>query len=160
MSYVQALWRGVDRDRYEDRAPLESSHPFFGRLAHYDAEHDGEGHWEALLSHPRTGERFTVCLPGGRLTPLQPYANAYRRLVAGPDALLARCRAALREEVDVHRGDGPATRASDFVLEGVILPAEGREDGAWRAHYVAEPSGRRLTACFEGTLVRKVVLDD
>lgn len=159
MSYVQALRRGVERDRSEDRAPTVASHPHFGRLAHYDALH-GEGHWEAELSHPRTGARFTVFLPGGPNAPVQPFANAYRRLVASPDALLLRCRAALVDELVVNRRAPDGLRGVAFVLEGVTLPDDAREDGSWRAHYLAEPLGRRLTVRFEGTLVRKVVLDD
>ncbi len=159
MSYVRALRRGVERDRSEDLAPKVASHPHFGRLAHYDAL-QGEGHWEAELSHPRTGARFTVFLPGGPDAPVQPFANAFRALVASPDALLLRCRAALVDELVVQRVADDGLRGAAFVLEAVTLPAGGREDGAWRAHYLAEPLGLRLTVCLEGTLVRNVVLDD
>ena len=75
MTYVQALWRGVERDRSEDAEPRVAGHPFFGRLSYYDGS-DRDGHWEAVLSHPRTAERYTVCLPGGPDTPL--HFSAFR----------------------------------------------------------------------------------
>jgi len=155
MNYVQALWRGVDHERDEGAIAVESSHPFFGRLVHFE-RYDGPGHWEALLSHPRTGARFTIVMPGDGDVPIQPYANFYRRAVGSADAILRRCAADLRAAFESHaatlsREPGRAT----FVLEMLTLPAGGREDGTWSACFHATAIDTHFEVHFEGAAIRK-----
>ena len=135
MNYVQALWRGVDRERPEDAAVIETSHPHFGRLVHFE-RFDGTGHWEAASSHPRTGARFTIVMPGDHDAPIQPFANFHRQHVGHPDVFLRRCADELRGAFERHTGrplTAPCHEA--FELEVLTLPVAARANGAGTASF-------------------------
>jgi hypothetical protein len=156
MNYVQALWRGVESVGFEGATEVESSHPYFGRLVHYE-RFDSAGHWEAIQSHPQTGARFTIVMPGDGDVPIQPYANFYRRAVGSADAILRRCAADLAAAFDSHAATLPGEPArADFALEMLTLPAGGREDGIWSACFHAPAVDTHFEVHFEGAAIRKV----
>lgn len=150
MNYLQAQWRGVDRERFEDDLEIASSHPHFGRLTYFRG-FDGPGHWEALSSHPRTGVRFTIILPGDRELAFQPLANFYRLAVGDPDVFLRRCSAELVAAYERCTGTAPAESCSrTFVLEGVTLPPDPDTGSAWSATFQAESIDHHFTVHFSG----------
>ena len=156
MNYVQALWRGVDHERDEGAVAVQSSHPLFGRLVHYE-RYEGPGHWEALLSHPRTGARFTIVMPGGADVPIQPFANFYRRAVGSADALMRRVAVQLRAAVAAHCVEQRIEpQRGELELEVLTLPAAGREDGRWSACYHATAIDAHFEVHFWGAEIRKV----
>ncbi|MCA8979276.1 MAG: hypothetical protein H6831_00395 [Planctomycetes bacterium] len=137
MNYVQALWRGVETDRSEGVPPHESSHPYFGRLVHYE-RFDGAAHWEATLSHPGTGARFTLVMPGDRDTPIQPFANFHRAHFGHPDAFLRRCADELRSAFERHTGRAlTESYRGTFELQILTLPAAADPRGVWSASFYA-----------------------
>ena len=160
MNYVQALWRGVDQVRFEGATEVESSHPYFGRLVHYE-RFDSAGHWEAIQSHPQTGARFTIVLPGDVDVPIQPYANFHRSNVGHPDVFLRRCADELRSAYERHTGrplTEPCRQA--FALEVVTLPVAAHEGGTWSASFYAATIDTHFEVRLSGDRVKRVAAFD